>query len=320
MRIKNELDLMGHRTEDYHDNQEYDSEDWYENRNFCSNRTLFSQLKEKPLEKRLGEPVASYQEVYRQETDYLTQDLLKKAGTRERDEFDSVKRFPVNYKDNGTSALTVEITKGKETLLYTYLMDSREALLFELGWELGRTNVFDYSGGKVSPKLESPKIDEIEKVFGPPVDRERFQWVVDAFHDQHLFHWDIEKIYRKDIGNRNAFAVYSNPDGRDKSILFTLTPTEEFLIQNEDKIDLSHIQYINKQGLCRAPQYDWHTALKNPSQEKRKEIRQKLKKVAHLGEKDWCLGDIKFKDIGKETVVWVDYKDLDTSGIFTILS
>ena len=263
-----------------------------------------------PLETRLGEPILSFENRNRMSVDYFTQELMKKAGTRFHEEFDSIRVFPVQYKENGIAAMTIELTKGKEKLVYTYCMDNRDALLVELGTEIGRKqDFFDYSGGKVSPFLDEFRVLQAMDVFGEPVEREEFQWIVDAFqNERNLFPYDIDKIYQKEIGNRTAFVVHTSDMLRSYTKVFSLTPAEEFLLK-EGETDFHGIKIINRGNAVHARprlERDFDEA---PTEEEMKKILDQLE-LAYASE-------IKIKRFKGEMAAWIN--NATEFGIVTIL-
>lgn len=321
------MGILGRRSNDYRDDQVYNHQDSFENSRESSSKPI-AHLNQRPLSELYGSPIRSFQTAPFEAYDEVTKNFLRRAGFNPLHLLDRVS-LHLQYRENDTAAFALEVENNQDTLTHIILMDAHQALLRELGWYNNKqvAELAERVKGFKSPILRESTPEDLKKVFGQPLNQEQSQKIAQAFEKSFMRFYLREadlSIYRKNIGSRNAYAIHVDTSSNELCIerrtrLFSLTPAEEFLIQNEDEISLSHIQTIQENGLCRAPQYSWHNDLDDPSPEKRKELSQRIKETSWSGIKNWNFNDLKFKEIGKETLVWLTHYDCDTPGAFAIL-
>ena len=322
MKIEHIMGTLGRRSNDYRDDQVYNHQDWFE-----TGRTSkpIAPLKPRPSSELYGPPIHSFQTAPFEAYDQVTKHFLRKAGFNPLHLLDRV-ALHLQYRENDTAAFALEVENKGGTLTHIILTDSHQALLRELGWYQDKqvAELAEHVKGFKSPILRESTTETLEKVFGHPLNPDQSKKIAEAFEKSYMnFYFDKANltIFKKNIGDKNAYAVHVNlspneicPERRTR--LFSLTPAEEFLIQSEEESSLNQIQEINQSGICRAYRYS-HPALENPSEEKYEELWQRLIKTPVLDKQ--VLGEIKFKKLGKETLVWVDFEGRSSPGAFTVL-
>ena len=144
-----------------------------------SNSKPTVECKNVPLDETVWKIIKSHEDRYvGNSLDAITSHFLQQAGIIPSfKDYLRGKRAPervttklaVKYNGDGSAAMCLEAEAEGRKSAHIYIMDARDALLFEIGFKSDKLDELRYSDGDIIGRAEL-SFDRVERVFGEPVD------------------------------------------------------------------------------------------------------------------------------------------------------